>query len=184
MPRRRYSYSFTNAYRFFAFYNKLIDMQKNPAAEQRALKVAVSTYNCNPITFQNRLVDGLKWVVENFAKIPPHYQPEYSIDDYALLKINLKTTTESEHVLLELRIYKTTGRTEVKTLAGVEEVISFSDFRAQVEDFLNDPLSSIKMFKDLNPTEGDMAWLKGITANPDLVCRWNGPNLTIVKARE
>lgn len=198
MPRKRYSYSFQSAMRFFPIYDNLLDIYHNPELGRATIDVPTNSFlGMSADTLANRIVDGLKWVAENFEEIDPEFNPKYGKADYGLLKINLKTSTHTDKVAMTLRVLKSTGFvvavSGVPTPTGIEvapipdeplTALEISSFRTEITNFLTNSKEIVKQFKNLHLTDGDMNWLKSILAgSSDLVESWEGNVLTIVKIK-
>lgn len=192
--KRRYSYSFANAQRFFPIYDRLIDIFNDPA-NYAAPSIRIEQKHfpgMQPATLVNRISDGLKWLVERFEipdDLPPELRPRFKREDYQLLKLNLKLAANvypEPCVVLTLRIVKSIG--QVQSFRASLDSIPVNDpgnllpppineqqkqstigsgistFRASIESFLTDPSQPVIQFKNLHLTESDNVWIKNLLA--------------------
>lgn len=190
----RSSYTFTSAARFIPIFDKLLELYNSPGAGRTSFEIPAGSYEgMSAITFQNRLMDGLKWFNENFDKIEPELIPHaYAREDYLMLKhiVYCRVSPARDKCTLTLKLFKARAAYKAILNADVnqstpEVVIKGASLKDDIEAFLANPDKTVEMFKNQHPTEVELVWLKSIFgSNPSLEHSWNGRNLTVVKIKD
>lgn len=110
----------------------------------------------SPHTLQVRLSDALLWLTRHNLDDKVDRRAEFEH-----LKINIKNKKEEGG----LRIWVLSGPPPVTTLRKDDEVKSVSDWKKDVEDFLEDDSQTLKVFNNVVLTSEELEWVRRVVGN-------------------